>query len=322
MALLISMITVMVLLFSAMLLMRRRQMLAKKGLPPSRSNGAVLVTPLSLKHDAPLWMDKDILPEYTSTLPGYAKLTLQNKSRNCNSLGGEECDMQHEVLNTQNNATEHSGVKIHTNPLHQTEFNRPERLECNNCDKLSSNTLRKLSDLRKNYHKKLKDFSNMQVQDYANPNLGSVGLNSPQISDYAEVDANVTNERFAVTSPEPYATTTLVTGTRRTSNSLVSILFCNIIISYVYIHCLHKLYISQGIIFMLITKNKWRYLQVYDVINNKKNISLDSYTIILTVCMRRLPIGLHPEKPTFIKTFSLKNSFTIKVKNKECLYRN
>ncbi|XP_075217906.1 roundabout homolog 1-like [Lycorma delicatula] len=50
MALLGSMVAVMVLLFGAMLLVRRRQLLTKKTtLPDSRSNGGILATPLSLK---------------------------------------------------------------------------------------------------------------------------------------------------------------------------------------------------------------------------------------------------------------------------------
>lgn len=78
MALLISMVTVMVLLFAAMLLVRRRHMLAKKTMTTSRSNGGVLSTPLALKHEAPLWLDKDTLPDYhSSTLPDYSKLNGQ-----------------------------------------------------------------------------------------------------------------------------------------------------------------------------------------------------------------------------------------------------
>ncbi|XP_068082136.1 roundabout homolog 2-like [Anabrus simplex] len=78
-ALLGSMVAVMVLLFAAMLLVRRRQLLTKKstlpGLHESRSNGGVLATPLSLKaaiglahpsnatshssipHDSSLWIE-------------------------------------------------------------------------------------------------------------------------------------------------------------------------------------------------------------------------------------------------------------------------
>lgn len=91
MALLISMVTVMVLLFAAMLLVRRRQMLAKKTMTASRSNGAVLTTPLGMKQDVPLWLDKDTLPDYTtSTLPEYSKLNgHQEYSRvDYNSLNG------------------------------------------------------------------------------------------------------------------------------------------------------------------------------------------------------------------------------------------
>lgn len=75
MALLISMVSVMILLFGAMIFVRRRQLLSKKSLTPSRSNGAVLTTPLDVKHEAPLWLDKENLPDYSSTtLPEYSKL--------------------------------------------------------------------------------------------------------------------------------------------------------------------------------------------------------------------------------------------------------
>ncbi|CAH1404067.1 unnamed protein product [Nezara viridula] len=73
MALLGSMVAVMFLLFGAMLLVRRRQLLSKKTtLPDSRSNGGILATPLSLKaavglphptamvphpHDSTLWIE-------------------------------------------------------------------------------------------------------------------------------------------------------------------------------------------------------------------------------------------------------------------------
>lgn len=90
MSLLISMVTVMVLLFAAMLLVRRRQMLAKKTMTTSRSNGAVLSTPLAMKHEVPLWLDKETLPDYTSsTLPEYSKLNGQEYSRvDYSSLNG------------------------------------------------------------------------------------------------------------------------------------------------------------------------------------------------------------------------------------------
>ncbi|EFA09265.2 robo3 [Tribolium castaneum] len=134
MALLISMVSVMVLLFGAMLLVRRRQMLTKKTLTPSRSNGAVLTTPLASKTETPLWLDKDALPDYSNSLPEYSKLTPE--------------------------------VNLHLNP-------RPDHLDCSKY---------------------------MQVEkEYASPNL----------ADYAEVEAS------QVTSPAPYATTTLVTGGRR-----------------------------------------------------------------------------------------------------------
>lgn len=98
MALLISMVSVMVLLFGAMFLVRRRQLLSKKTMTPSRSNGGVLTTPIASKHEVPLWMDKDALPDYSATLPEYSKLQQE--------LGG-------------------AGVNLHTNPIQQ----RPNHLE-------------------------------------------------------------------------------------------------------------------------------------------------------------------------------------------------
>lgn len=111
MALLISMVTVMVLLFAAMLLVRRRQMLAKKTMTPSRSNGAVLTTPLSGKHEAPLWLDKASIPEYvSSTLPEYSKLNSQEYSR-----------VDYNSLNMQNEYVHHNGnVNLRQNPMEYT----------------------------------------------------------------------------------------------------------------------------------------------------------------------------------------------------------
>lgn len=54
----------------------------------------------------------------------------------------------------------------------------------------------------------------MQIQDYASPNLAD---GNAQIAEYAEVNA------AQVTQNGPYATTTLVTGTRRIGSSLVSV---------------------------------------------------------------------------------------------------
>lgn len=179
MALLISMVTVMVLLFAAMLLVRRRQMLAKKTMTPSRSNGAVLTTPLGLKNDAPLWLDKESLPEYaSSTLPEYSKLTPQEYSRvDYNSLNGY--------------VHQNGNVHLRQNPM-----------DCNG---------------RLPYNRKFIDYSCMEVQEYASANL------TDGIADYAEVDPKaVEQENVTATSPAPYATTTLVTGTRRMGNSMVS----------------------------------------------------------------------------------------------------
>lgn len=194
MALLISMVTVMVFLFGAMLYVRRRQMLAKKGIPSSRSNGAVLTTPIGAKHETPLWLDKETPPDYTSTLPEYAKLTQDYSRPSYNSLNGQ--------LN----------INLHTNPLHQKEFSRP------NC--LGYNAENTTASYKSDVDRKLKDFCNMQVQDYASPNIDST--RTSQLADYAEVDANLIANNGAI-SPAPYATTTLVTAARRNGNSLVCI---------------------------------------------------------------------------------------------------
>lgn len=195
MALLISMVTVMVLLFAAMLLVRRRQMLAKKTMTPSRSNGAVLSTPL--KHEAPLWLDKETLPEYTSTLPEYSKLNPQEYSRlDYSSLNGHvPKDYAHQ-----------NGVNLMQNPM---EYTRPDRLQYGS----DKNYMIKLGG-----NVKYQEYNSMQVQDYASPNLPIEVDRTSQVADYAEVDANAIDAQGAA----PYATTTLVTGTRRMGSSLVS----------------------------------------------------------------------------------------------------
>lgn len=208
MALLISMVTVMVLLFGAMLLVRRRQMLAKKTMTPSRSNGAVLNTPL--KHEAPLWLDKETLPEYSSTLPEYSKLNTQEYSRlDYSSLNGH----------VQKDYAHQNGVNLMQNPL---EYTRPDRLEYGSeksyVMKLGGNMM------------KYPDYNSMQVQDYASPNIAVEADRTSQVADYAEVDANAALVQDGATSPAPYATTTLITGTRRMGSSLVSanmLLFLN-----------------------------------------------------------------------------------------------
>ncbi|XP_031355084.1 roundabout homolog 1-like [Photinus pyralis] len=198
MALLISMVTVMVLLFGAMMLVRRRQLLAKKALPASRSNGGVLSTPLALKQEAPLWMDKECLPEYASTLPEYAKLAAHDYSREYNSLNAPNGLLAQSA---------HSNVNIHPNPMHQIDFSRPDQnFKC-------------FSEISRHYDKNLKDYSNMQVQDYASPTLG-IDSGRTSIADYAEVDSATAVLPSGATSPAPYATTTLVTGSRRIANSL------------------------------------------------------------------------------------------------------
>lgn len=200
MALLISMVTVMVLLFAAMILVRRRQMLAKKTMTPSRSNGAVLNTPL--KHEAPLWLDKETLPDYSSTLPEYSKLNPQEYSRlDYTSLNGHAPkDFSHQ-----------NGVNLVQNPL---DYTRPDRLEYGS----EKGYVMKLGGAVLKYP----DYSSMQVQDYASPNLAMETDRHSQVADYAEVDANAVAAQDGATSPAPYATTTLVTGNRRMGSSLVS----------------------------------------------------------------------------------------------------
>lgn len=201
------MVSVMVLLFGAMFLVRRRQLLSKKTMTPSRSNGAVLTTPLALKHDAPLWLDKDPLPEYASTLPDYAKLNTQEYAR----------------INA-----EYNSLSTHPSQSNHKEYSRPDRLDYNRINPDKEYARKDLAlDGVKTYvpgNQMLKDYNNLQVQDYASPNLqdGERG----QLADYAEVEATALtqNTNQEPTSPEPYATTTLVTGSRRHGNSLVSIL--------------------------------------------------------------------------------------------------
>ncbi|XP_045476032.1 roundabout homolog 1-like isoform X2 [Harmonia axyridis] len=190
-ALLICLITVMLLLFAAMLFVRRRQMLLEKTMTPSRSNGGVLSTPMAHKQDTPLWLDKN-LPEYTSTLPDYSKLNQHTY------------DAQNGVVAQCNGA--YHGINLHHNPLHATDYSRPDRLEYKpeNGYPLTA---------------QFKDFNSMQVQEYASPNVDS--NRTSQNAEYAEVDPNVgAHTSSGTTSPAPYATTTLVTGGRRVGNSL------------------------------------------------------------------------------------------------------
>ncbi|CAH1124968.1 unnamed protein product [Ceutorhynchus assimilis] len=181
MALLISMISVMVILFAAMFFVRRRQLLAKKTMTPSRSNGAVLSTPLATKQEAPLWFDKDI-PDYATTFPEYSKLNKDYTQRNEYGNGS---------LNNGN-------INLHTNPLHYKELaSRPDKLEYGS---------------ESGYGRKFNEYNLLQVQEYASPN---VGTDRASQADYAEVDATLGVKNEGSTSPAPYATTTLVTGSRR-----------------------------------------------------------------------------------------------------------
>ncbi|CAH0564810.1 unnamed protein product [Brassicogethes aeneus] len=190
MALLISMVSVMVVLFGAMLFVRRRQMLSKKTMTPSRSNGRVLSTPLASKHEAPLWLDKETLPEYATTLPEYSKLN------------------PHEYRDYINNGSPaNNSVNLHNNPMHPNEYSRPNDLEY---------TSEKSFPMRK-----YKDYPGIQVQEYASPNLGSDSNRNSQNAEYAEVDSTlIQQDSSGACSPAPYATTTLVTGGRKFGNSM------------------------------------------------------------------------------------------------------
>lgn len=202
MALLISMISVMVVLFAAMFFVRRRQLLSKKTMTPSRSNGGVLSTPLASKQEVPLWLDKDI-PDYATTFPEYSKLTPNqeyNSQRNDYSNGS---------LPNSNGNLLNGSINLHTNPLHFKEqyAARPDKLEYG-------------SESGYPVGRKF-DYNLLQVQEYASPNVGTE--RGSQIADYAEVDATLANNNDGGnTSPAPYATTTLVTGSRRLVSNLLN----------------------------------------------------------------------------------------------------
>ncbi|XP_060521522.1 roundabout homolog 2-like [Cylas formicarius] len=187
MALLISMVSVMILLFGAMFFVRRRQILSKKTMTPSRSNGGVLTTPLASKQEVPLWLDKDTLPDYTTSLPEYSKLTPHEYTPGKNEY----------ATNGNLPQSNNGSINLHSNPLHQKEYSRPDNLEYSS---------------EKGYPmgRKFKDYSAMQVQDYASPNIDNPRIS--QMPDYAEVDASLSNNDGGNTSPAPYATTTLVGG--------------------------------------------------------------------------------------------------------------
>ncbi|KAL3274304.1 hypothetical protein HHI36_015709 [Cryptolaemus montrouzieri] len=194
-ALLVSLISVMLLLFSAMLFVRRRQMLLEKTMTPSRSNGGVLATPLANKQETPLWLDKN-LPEYTTTLPDYSKLS-QNEFDGANG-GAPKCNGVYHGSHS---------INLHQNPLHSKEYTRPDRLDYKSENGYPMNS-------------HFKDYGNMQVQEYASPNVES--NRTSQNAEYAEVDPNVAmHSSSGATSPAPYATTTLVTGGRRIGNSMI-----------------------------------------------------------------------------------------------------
>ncbi|XP_025832405.1 roundabout homolog 2-like, partial [Agrilus planipennis] len=199
MVLLISMVGVMVLLFGAMLLVRRRQILAKKSLAPSRSNGAVLSTPLAVKQEVPLWLDKDILPEYSlNTLPNYQKKDFERN-------GG---------FSLQN-----GNGNIISNPMDSNDLTKKDNYDCDP-NKSYSGSKQGYSDKYRMYNGKiLKDYNNMQVQDYASPNIYSESRGS-QVADYAEVDANMVGHRGDLNSPAPYASTTIVSKSRKLGWSL------------------------------------------------------------------------------------------------------
>ncbi|ENN71106.1 hypothetical protein YQE_12039, partial [Dendroctonus ponderosae] len=195
MALLISMISVMVVLFAAMFFVRRRQLLSKKAMTPSRSNGGVLSTPLASKQEAPLWLDKDI-PDYAATYPEYSKLTP-------NQEYAQRSEYSNGSLPQSNGNLLNGNINLHSNPLHFKEqyATRPDKLEYS-------------SESGYPVGRKYNDYNLLQVQEYASPNVGND--RGSQIADYAEVDASVVkNNGGGASSPAPYATTTLVTGSRR-----------------------------------------------------------------------------------------------------------
>lgn len=197
MTLLISMILVMLILFGAMFFVRRRQLLSKKTMTPSRSNGAVLSTPLATKQEVPLWLDKDI-PDYATTFAEYSKLAPNpdfNSQRTEYTTNGSLPQSNGSVLN--------GHINVHTNPLHFKEqyATRPDKLE------YGSESSYPVGG------RKFNEYNLLQTQEYASPNVGND--RASQIADYAEVDASLANNNDGGTSPAPYATTTLVTGSRR-----------------------------------------------------------------------------------------------------------
>lgn len=195
MALLISMISVMVVLFAAMFFVRRRQLLSKKAMTPSRSNGGVLSTPLASKQEAPLWLDKEI-PDYAATYPEYSKLTP-------NQDYAQRSDYSNGGIPQSNGNLLNGNINLRSNPMHFKEqyATRPDKLEYG-------------SENGYPIGRKYNDYNLLQVQEYASPNVGND--RGSQIADYAEVDASVVNNNSGgASSPAPYATTTLVTGSRR-----------------------------------------------------------------------------------------------------------
>lgn len=105
-ALLGSMVAVMVLLFAAMLLVRRRQLLSKKSTLPnlhdSRSNGGVLTTPLSLK--AAVGLPHPLANASHGSLPHDSSLWIENRHgpptswRHSETSDKETCSMSESRL--------------------------------------------------------------------------------------------------------------------------------------------------------------------------------------------------------------------------------
>ncbi|CAH1998252.1 unnamed protein product [Acanthoscelides obtectus] len=190
MALLVSMVSVMVLLFAAMMLVRRRQLANGKKSLTSRTNGHVLKGDCPVSQPPPLWLDKSTVPEYTVTatdrdtpLPDYAKACagIRNHSKGLSNGSVPEY---------------HGSINLQTNPLYK-EFSRPDSLH------YSSEKYYPIT-------RKYKDYSCLQVQEYASPNIQP----EKTIGDYAEVNNSGIHGRAngGNTSPAPYATTTLVSG--------------------------------------------------------------------------------------------------------------
>ncbi|VEN62788.1 unnamed protein product, partial [Callosobruchus maculatus] len=191
MALLVSMVSVMVFLFVAMMLVRRRQLAnGKKSLTP-RTNGHIVKGDSAPSQPPPLWLDKSAVPEYSAN--GDRNTPLPDYARACAGIRRDS-----KALANGSIPEYHGSINLQANPLHP-EFSRPESLH------YSSEKYYPIMG-------KYKDYSCMQVQEYASPNL-----HPEKSDDYAEVNTSGNNggDNGGKTSPAPYATTTLVAGAKK-----------------------------------------------------------------------------------------------------------